>query len=86
VVVYTDIAHYHEFDGEKHARTETISAYEIHFAMTNTEIRQPSEHLQDITRRIGEKKVVVVDCANRIPKSVKDYLYNIATGIVIMLE
>jgi hypothetical protein len=65
--------------------SETISMFEIYYALTKPDTRQPSEELEALTRKVNEKKVIVVDRANRVPQVIKDYLYNTASGIVIML-
>jgi hypothetical protein len=92
-LVYTSTKHYHEiieqldseFIENGNQSSTTASMHEIFYAMNKPGIHQPCQELLDLRDRIASKKVIVVDKAEQVPPTVKDFLYNSASGIVIML-
>jgi hypothetical protein len=68
-----------------HNNTDTISTFEIYYALHKPDLRTPSPEYLDIRARFQQKKVVVVDKGLSLPDDVKHFLYDAAQGIVIFL-
>jgi tRNA A37 threonylcarbamoyladenosine biosynthesis protein TsaE len=86
VLVYGKMDHYKLITSSfpLNTGTETISLYEIFYALYKNP-QHPSAEIMDIRNKIKEKKVVVVDNAASVSEDIKNFIYDSAGGIVIML-
>lgn len=68
-----------------HAGTDCLSMFEIFYAMNKPSLHQPTQDLVDLNSRFDGKKVVVADNGIRIPDEIRNYLYSVSQGIVVLL-
>ena len=86
IIVYKDMANYREFSEMPfHNDSETASMYEIYFAIHNHNTQGPAQDLLEMNKKMATQKVIVVDNALRLPISVKDYIFSIAQGPIVLL-
>lgn len=86
LLVYGNMHHYKEVTRlfPLHAGTETISLYEIFFAMYKNG-QHPGAELVEIRKKFDGKKVVVVDNGLSLSLDIKSFIYNSSRGIVVIL-
>lgn len=68
-----------------HAGTDTMSMYEIYYALHKPDLRQPSPEYLALRKRFDNKKLIILDAAMSAPEDVKNFLYQVAQGIVLFL-
>lgn len=86
MLIYSSMQHYKSitYNFPLHAGTETVSMYEIFYALYKNP-QHPSSEIMEIRNKIKEKKVVVIDNASSVSEDIKNFIYDSAGGIVIML-
>jgi hypothetical protein len=87
LLVYSKMDHYKEVTGHfpLNPLTETISLYEIFFSMYSNNNQHASTDLVDVRKKFDDKKVVVIDKGLSVSDDVKNFIYNSARGIVVIL-
>ena len=68
-----------------HPATDTISTFEIYYALHKPDLRMPTPDYLDLRSRFQQKQVVVVDKGLAVHDDVKNFLYDVAQGMVIIL-
>lgn len=68
-----------------HPDTDTISTFEIYYALHKPDLRLPNPDYLDLRNRFQQKRVVVVDKGLAVHDDIKHFLYDVAQGIVIIL-
>jgi len=87
VVVYGKMSHYRQLTDffPLHAATETVSQYEIFYAIFKPSNIQPSPDFMEVRQKFVGKKVVIVDNASSLSQDLQDFIYNNSEGIVVFL-
>lgn len=87
LLVYTTMDHYRAVTKAfpLHKGTETISIYEIFYAMFKPSTHQPSQELAELQKKFENKSVVVVDNGMQVSEDIRNFIYNCARGIVVVL-
>ena len=87
LLVYHTMDHYKAITERfaLHSNTETISLYEIFYALYKPGTHQPSLETTQIRKKFEGKKVVVIDNALSVPDDLKNFIYDSARGPVILL-
>jgi hypothetical protein len=87
MLVYSKMKHYVELAQRfsLHQDTDTISLFEIYYALHKPGLQVPSVEYMDIKRRFEGKRVCVVDNGLSLSDELKTFLYNVSQGIVILL-
>jgi hypothetical protein len=68
-----------------HKDTETISIYEIFYAVFKPSVQRPTAEFQEIQKKFANKQVIVVDNSESVPPDMCDVIYNTARCSVVML-
>lgn len=90
---YPSMLLYHKMDDYKqvtqyfdlHPASETVSVYEIFWALYKPSSHQPSPELADIGKRLKAAHVIVIDNSLSVSEDVKNFVYDTASGIIVML-
>lgn len=87
MLVYGNMQHYNNVIGRfaLHGQTETVSKYEIFYAIRKSDIQMPSAESMQLRDRFQSKQVIVVDNALSVTDEIKDYIYGVSAGCVVML-
>jgi hypothetical protein len=87
ILVYRDIKHLKAVTGNFALApgSQTVSMYEIFYALFKPDVQQPSPELAEMTKRIRTAKPVIVDEAGRVPQQVKDFILANAQGPIVFL-
>jgi hypothetical protein len=87
LLVYDTMAHYQSLTARfsLNEATDTISKFEIFYALTSPSVHQPSPEFMQLRERFKNKKVVVIDNGLSVSDDIKSFIYSIAQGIVIVL-
>lgn len=87
MMVYKTLNDYHNLSNTfaLHPSTETISSYEIFYALHKPGVHIPNPEVLEIRDRIINKQVVVIDEAMSVSDDVKNFLLEVSPCIVIML-
>lgn len=85
-LVYGKMNHYKEVTAKfpLNSNTETFSIYEIFYGMYKQD-HQPAADLMEIRKKFEDKRVVVVDRAMGVSDDIKNFIYDSARCIVVML-
>ena len=86
-LVYRDVPHLKELTDKfpLHPESETISMYEIFFALYKPDIQTPSQEMIEMNKRFQCPRLVVVDNYLRIPHQIRDYIFGLAQGPIVLL-
>lgn len=68
-----------------HAGTDTLSMFEIYYALHKPDLMQPTPEFMELSKRFDGKRVIILDNGMSAPEDVKNFLYQVAQGIVIIL-
>lgn len=85
LLVYGRMDHYKRITGTYplHEQSNTISIYEIFHGMYKS--NGPNVELQTVRDSIAKTKVVVVDNAMSVSEDIRNFIYDSACGLVVML-
>lgn len=86
LLVYGKMDHYKRITGTfaLHQDSDTVSIYEIFHAMYKQN-GHPTSDLVELRNKIKSKQVVVIDNALSVSQDMKDFIFDSAGGIIIML-
>lgn len=87
VLVYNKMSDYMDLikNFPLHNNTDTLSTFEIYYALHKPDLRTPSPDYLDLRARFQNKKVVICDQGLSVPVEVRDFLFDVSQGIVIFL-
>jgi hypothetical protein len=87
VLVYDTMKHFQQLTSRfpLHTNTDTISKYEIFYGLNKPDVRQPSPEFMAMRERFLNKKVIVVDNALSVSDDIKNFIYSVSNGIVVLL-
>jgi len=87
LLIYGKMDHYRKITDlfPLHQDTESLSLYEIFFALYKPGTHQPSPELVEIRKKFENKNAVVLDNSLSIPDDIKNFIYDSSRGMVIML-
>jgi hypothetical protein len=87
LLIYTNMDHFRKLTQlfPLHEGTETVSVYEMFYAVYKPTKHQPSPEFLELKKKFSGKKVVVVDNAQSLLVDMQDLLYNNAQCCVVML-
>lgn len=86
IVVYGNMNHYKEIcKYPLHPDSETISCYEIFYALYKPDVMSPSKEFLELRQRFNNKKVIVIDNAQSTHNEIKEFLFGVAHGPLVCL-
>ena len=87
-VLYVNMEHWKEICSKSQIRmdVEPVSIYELHYAMLmGNDPRSSLSLIEELKKKIQEKKVIVIDRASELLPGLKDWILTVARGVVVFL-